>query len=121
LTLQVAATLFAAISVAIAFRRDPHGRWAPLVLIVATFLGPWVSLYDMTLLAVALFWTAESMAETGWRNGEQLGLIAAWFMPILAAGTGEDGIAAPLAPVIVVAVLVLLWRRLWSDLRLPKI
>ena len=93
--------------------RDPALRGA--VLVAATLLSsPYLLNYDLTWLALAIAWYTAYALRRGWRRGERELLLLAWLLP-LAMALVHGWIGLQLAPLLPLALLTCLWRRLRYD------
>lgn len=71
---------------------------------------PFLLDYDLTLLAVPLAWLFREALRDGFRPWEKLALVAAFILP-LAARPLALGAGLPVAPLVILALLVLVVRR----------
>ena len=113
IALQAVVTLAAMVVVGWVYRTRPEHKWAGLVLMSATFLGPWSSFYDMTILALVAMSAGFTMIRTGLRPGELLGLAAIWSLPVV--GIATTTMSAVYTPLVLVGFFVLLVLRAKSE------
>ncbi|WP_321931164.1 glycosyltransferase family 87 protein [Paraburkholderia guartelaensis] len=75
-------------------------------LLVPTYLMP----YDLLLLGLPILWLVRDGGRNGWIRGDGVALVSAWISPIVIYTPG-DWAAAAYAPVIVLALLLVVVRR----------
>jgi len=81
------------------------------VLACATLAAtPFLLDYDLTLLAVPLAWLFAQGLRGGFRSGEKLILLAGFVLPMVSRTLGM-GLAIPIAPVVILALLAVVARR----------
>jgi hypothetical protein len=104
---QGVAALLALASVMWSWRRPGPPSLQACVLCLATLLAlPFAYAYDLTVLALPLFW----LAADGFRTRLEAALvILAALLPLLAAGLGKLGV--PVAPLVIGALLAVTLRR----------
>jgi hypothetical protein len=108
---QAVAAVLAVAGLAWAQRRAPRGpAEAPLLVLAALLASPFLLDYDLVILAFPLAWLAGQGAETGFRPWEKLALIAAFVLPLVARMLAM-GAHLPLAPLVLLALFVLILRR----------
>ncbi len=92
-------------------RRRGNGPANGAALCCASLLAtPFVLDYDLTLLAVPLAWTYGQAQRTGFMPWEKLGLLAGFILPLVSRPLAET-LHLPLAPVVIMGVLLLVVRR----------
>jgi hypothetical protein len=94
-----------------AIRQRPDARAeGALVTMAALLATPFLLDYDLVILAVPLAWLANEGLRTGFRPWEKIALLAGYLAP-LAARPLSMGAHAPLAPVVLAGLFILLLRR----------
>lgn len=104
-----AAAIVCALLARLALQRPGTGEGAMAA--AATLLcTPFLLDYDLTLLALPLAWLAAEAQRTGWRAWEKIVLLAAYVLPLAARPIGMIA-HVPVAPLVIGAVLLVLWAR----------
>jgi hypothetical protein len=107
--LQGAVALAIVLAVVLALRRRPGGMAeVALVAAAAPLATPFVLSYDLVLLLLPMAWVVARAREDGFRPWEKTGLLLAWLLPglSLAAGSGAGVTIGPVAPAILVALVL---------------
>jgi hypothetical protein len=109
--LQLGLSLAAAIALAVLVRRRPGAGAEVALMASACMLGsPHILDYDLAVTGVPLAWIAGRAACTGWLAWEKLGAGVVFLWPLVARISTQSGVA-PLAPVILLGLFALTWRR----------
>ncbi|MEJ0018664.1 MAG: glycosyltransferase family 87 protein [Acetobacteraceae bacterium] len=111
IALQSIATVATAIAVGVfAWRRPSAGGLTAATATSAMMASPWLHYYDLALAAVPLAWFARMWVRGGARPWEGSVLVATYLLPF--AGLALARLAGmPIAPAVLVALFVLIWRR----------
>jgi alpha-1,2-mannosyltransferase len=83
---------------------------APVIATAALLMSPFLFDYDLVLLAVPLAWTAREGARTGFLPWEKFALLTGFLLPLLSR-LAATGLGVPLAPLVLLAVFVVVIRR----------
>ena len=116
--LQAAVTCGALVSLFIVWRRRdiPLEQRAAVLVTAIPLATPYAFSYDLAVIVIALVWLARTGFETGFPRDEIVVFALAWVVPpmgwILADSTG-----VLLTPVVLVALLAVLMRRILGDAR----
>jgi len=106
----IIATL-AIISTWVVWRSSPSDSLRCATFIVATLLiSPYLHIYDLTWLALAIAWMIKTGMQEGWGKGEREVLIAAWLLPFLDVSISRST-DLQIAPIVVLAMLFILLKR----------
>lgn len=93
-------------------RAVPTGQGTGAALAAAALLtSPFLLVYDLMLLAIPLLWLLRRAGETGFRPWEKAVLMAAFILPLVSVEAASF-LRLPLAPLGILAVFVLVVRRL---------
>jgi alpha-1,2-mannosyltransferase len=91
--------------------RRPGAQAEGAVLIAATLLcSPYLLDYDLACLALPLAWIMAQASRTEWRPWEKIALLAAYALPLIGRVLAVE-IALPLGPPVLIAVLLVVARR----------
>jgi len=92
-------------------RRAPRGgAEGPAMIVAALLCSPYLLDYDLILLAVPLAWLLRQGARTGFLDWEKTVMAAAFILPLFSR-TLATLARAPIAPLVVGALFVVLLRR----------
>lgn len=106
-----AATALVAIAALWTVRRRTSGPANGAALAGATLLTtPFLHDYDLTLLAVPLAWLFSRANRTGFLPWERLALLAGFMLPLVSQTVGT-AVGIPLAPLVVLAIVLCIVRR----------
>ena len=107
-----AATALAVTATAAAFAwRHPRSAALGPMLIAATLLvSPYLLDYDLLLAAIPLAWLFAQGGENGFRRWEKAVMLGAYILPLVARLLAT-GLRAPIAPVVLAALLIIVVRR----------
>lgn len=118
LAIQAVAAALAIFCVAWVCSRRPGPGPEMAVSVACAFLcTPYVMDYDLVSLGAPMAWLAARATSTAWRPWEKLLLAALYLFPF--AARSLDRMHVPLAPPLIIALLVLLMRRI--DLARPAV
>ncbi len=110
---QSVASLLALIMVlGVSGRRPGAGMEGATIAAAACLATPFLLDYDLMLLAVPLAWVAAEAERGGYRPWEKTILAAAFVLPLVARLVAMR-IGVPLAPPVIMALLVVVARRAW--------
>jgi hypothetical protein len=84
-----------------------------LLMTASLLASPYVYDYDMAWLAFPGAWLALDALRHGWRRGERELLVVLWILPAALAPLAK--LYLPLAPLLLAALVCLLWRRIRSS------
>ncbi len=113
--IQILATMFAVVAVALVWRRGASHNLRCAVLLSATLLAvPLALVYDQLLLLLAGAWLVREAKETGLLNWEGLVFVVVYPVSLITLSVGQN-YHLPLGPLTTCAVLVLCLRRAWSS------
>jgi hypothetical protein len=104
------AAIALAVLVRICLRRPGAGAEMSALAATALLFTPFLYIYDLTVLAVPLAWSAAIAAQKGWWPGEKPLLLAVYLLTPIAYAIGL-GLHVIIGPVFVLALLVLIERR----------
>lgn len=109
-------SLAAVILVAIAWRLELSLAIRAAVLAAATLLAvPLALVYDFLLAGLAIAWLIRAGSEKGFLPWEKITLAAAFLTPLLSRNVGSAW-HVPLAPMAVIALMILIGRRMRTEL-----
>lgn len=91
-------------------RRPRSAAEAPLIVLAAALVSPFLLDYDLAITAFPLAWLAGQGLAGGFRPWEKLTLLAAYVLPLAARGLALNA-HLPLAPVVLAALFALILRR----------
>jgi hypothetical protein len=95
---------------ALAWRRPGAGAEVAAMVAACMLCSPHILDYDLAATGVALAWIATGATATWWLPWEKLGAGLVFLWPLVARQLTQTGLA-PVAPLILVGLFVLVWRR----------
>ncbi|MBU3540237.1 glycosyltransferase family 87 protein [Polynucleobacter sp. UB-Tiil-W10] len=108
---------FAVLSTWIIWKNTPNSDLRNATLIICTLLvSPYLHVYDLTWLALAIAWFIRYGMQTGWRNGEREVLIGIWILPFVDVPISRY-FDIQIGPIIVFCFLLILMKRYQINLR----
>lgn len=103
-----------ALTAFLSYRYRLEGAALGAVTAAATLLAtPFMLDYDLTIMALPLGWLVVQGADKGFRDWEKLWLLTAFFLPLISRKFAQD-LHLPLAPLVLLALFVLIVRRVTS-------
>jgi hypothetical protein len=120
--LQAAVTCGALVSLFIVWRRRdiPLEQRAAVLVTVIPLATPYAFSYDLAVIVIALVWLARTGFETGFRRDELIVFALAWVAPPM-GWVLADSSDVLLTPLVLVALLAVLMRRILGDARTSEL
>ena len=111
LALQAGLALVAlACAIRVAAARPGAGAEVSVMVAAAMLVSPYIWDYDQVCLAVPMAWLAAEASKSGWRAWEKITLAALYLLPVTARALNMS-LGLPIAPLLLLALLVILTRR----------
>jgi len=117
LAVQIAVAAGTAAIVWMLFRRVRFDRAIPLLLIGTCLIPPYIHNYDMTITAAGLLYFVRDPAHIDLPTGTRLLIALGWALPAIMMPLHYLGL--PIAPLVLLILLIVAARRIGRDLEAP--
>jgi Glycosyltransferase family 87 len=108
-------SLIATISTWLAWRRMSNSALRNAIFITSTLLiSPYLHIYDLTWLALAIAWFVKYGLDNGWQNWERGMLIVAWALPFIDVPISRY-LFIQIGPIVILLFLIIMMKR-WVHL-----